>query len=242
MTTVPPALPAGEADGEFSPIENEPPLRWLRQLHLAPEHGVGAVRRAVFFALLTWLPIALWAFLAGRLLDAGTGEPLLQHYGVHVRCLLAIPLLVLAEAAMHSTAHAHHCTVQVERHRRPRAASRFRARDPRCPRTAQFVIAMGADAWRGGLLVRRGPPCRCTMTRCRGPSATTASSASAGGGSPTSCARSSSRWSWAGYGACCSSPVCSGGWERSTFRSCRRTPIAPAAWLSSRSCPGRSRW
>jgi hypothetical protein len=105
MTTVPPALPEGEADGEFSPIENEPPLRWLRQLHLAPEQGVGAVRRAVFFALLTWLPIVLWAFLAGRLLDAGTGEPLLQHYGVHVRCLLAIPLLVLAEAAMHSTAH-----------------------------------------------------------------------------------------------------------------------------------------
>ena len=32
------------------------------------------------------------------------GEPLLQHYGVHVRCLLAIPLLILAEAALHGAA------------------------------------------------------------------------------------------------------------------------------------------
>ena len=66
--------------------------------------GLGAGRRAVFFALLTWLPIVVWAAATGQLWNDATGERLLQHYGVHVRCLVAIPLLILAEAAMHGTA------------------------------------------------------------------------------------------------------------------------------------------
>ena len=33
-----------------------------------------------------------------------SGEPLLQHYGVHVRCLLAIPLFILAEGAVQKAA------------------------------------------------------------------------------------------------------------------------------------------
>ena len=91
-------------EGEFSPVDNELPLRWFRKLHLVPANGLGAGRRAVFLALVTWVPIVAWAAIAGRLLHVAAGEPLLQHYGVHVRCLLAIPLLVLAEAALHRAA------------------------------------------------------------------------------------------------------------------------------------------
>lgn len=91
-------------DVEFSPVDNELPLRWFRRLHLVPANGLGTGRRAVFFALLTWLPIAAWSFLAGRFVTADSGEPLLQHFGVHVRCLLAIPLLILAEASLHKSA------------------------------------------------------------------------------------------------------------------------------------------
>lgn len=92
------------ADSEFSPVDNELPLRWFRRLHLVPANGIGAVRRAVFFALLTWVPIAAWSFLAGRFASADTGEPLLHHFGVPVRCLLAIPLFILAEASLHHAA------------------------------------------------------------------------------------------------------------------------------------------
>jgi hypothetical protein len=97
---------AAEADGErsFSPVDNEPPLRWQRTLRLAPGDGLGVVRRAIFFALLTWLPIALWAFVRGHFIDASAGEPLLQHYGVHVRCLVAIPMLILGEATLNKVA------------------------------------------------------------------------------------------------------------------------------------------
>lgn len=102
--TPPTAAPNVEPEGAFSPIENELPLRWYRRLKLIPANGLGAGRRAVFLALLTWLPIVIWAVTAGRLVTAEAGEPLLQHFGIHVRCLLAIPLLILAEAAMDKTA------------------------------------------------------------------------------------------------------------------------------------------
>jgi hypothetical protein len=98
------AAPNVESECAFSPVENELPLRWYRRLHLVPANGLGVVRRAMFLALLTWLPIVIWAATAGRLVTAEAGEPLLQHFGIHVRCLLAIPLLILAEAAMDKTA------------------------------------------------------------------------------------------------------------------------------------------
>ena len=86
----------------FSPIENEPPLRWQRALHLAPRKGLGVARRAVIFTMLAWLPLAIWAALMHRLWEGPPGEALLQHFGVHVRCLIAIPLLVVAEATLHN--------------------------------------------------------------------------------------------------------------------------------------------
>ena len=102
MTSTIPAPQDQAAEYAFSPIDNELPLRWQRALHLAPASDLGVGRRAVFFALLTWLPIAIWAFVRGRLVEADVGEPLLQHYGVHVRCLVVIPLLILGEASLHA--------------------------------------------------------------------------------------------------------------------------------------------
>jgi hypothetical protein len=88
------------SDVEFSAVDNELPLRWFRRLHVVPARGLGTFRRAVFFALLTWLPIAAWSIVAGRFATADSGEPLLHHFGIHVRCLLAIPLFILAEGSL----------------------------------------------------------------------------------------------------------------------------------------------
>ena len=90
------------SDVEFSAVDNELPLRWLRRARLVPADGLGTVRRAVFFALLTWLPIVAWSLYAGRFATADPGEPLLHHFGIHVRCLLAIPFFILAEASLHN--------------------------------------------------------------------------------------------------------------------------------------------
>ena len=55
----------------------------------------------MFFALLTWLPLVAWALYAGRVLPGGVDEPLVMHFGVHVRFLLAVPALILGEAMAH---------------------------------------------------------------------------------------------------------------------------------------------
>lgn len=87
----------------FSPVDNDAPLRGWRRLRIVPSGELGAGRRAVLVALAAWLPIAVWAFATGRFVSADGGEPLFQHYGIHVRCLIAIPLFILAEAALHRT-------------------------------------------------------------------------------------------------------------------------------------------
>ncbi|MEJ8824683.1 hypothetical protein WKW80_22030 [Variovorax humicola] len=90
-------MPPESSAPTLSPMDNEMPVRWLHRLRLVPPNELGTVRRAVFLALLAWLPIVIWTVTSRRLGNIDPSESLLQHYGVHVRCLLAIPLLILAE-------------------------------------------------------------------------------------------------------------------------------------------------
>ena len=93
--------PPSSAAPEFGfSLVDDPLLRLQRLLRIAPRQGLGVVRRAVLLALLAWLPIAVWALLNRRWLASVPGEPLLSHFGVHVRCLVGIPLLVLADATV----------------------------------------------------------------------------------------------------------------------------------------------
>ncbi|MDD5321495.1 MAG: hypothetical protein PHD43_12935 [Methylococcales bacterium] len=85
----------------LSLIRDDLPFRLQRRVGLIPERGLGTVRRAVFFALLTWLPIVVWAAYMNRIWPGTVDDPLLRHFGVHVRFLLAVPLLILGEGMMH---------------------------------------------------------------------------------------------------------------------------------------------
>ena len=90
------------ADPAASLVRGDLLFRLQRAIGLIPAAGLGVGRRAVALALLTWVPIVAWAALAGRALPgAQAAEPLLQHFGVTVRCLVAIPLFVLAEGMAH---------------------------------------------------------------------------------------------------------------------------------------------
>ena len=83
-------------------VRGDAAFRLQRRLGLIPKEGLGVGRRAIFYALLTWLPIAVWAAWRGRALGSTLDEPLVHHFGVNVRCLVAIPLLVFAEAVAHA--------------------------------------------------------------------------------------------------------------------------------------------
>ena len=84
---------------EFELIRDDLPLRLLRKIGIVPGNGLGAMRRTIFFTLLCWVPLMLWAFLSDRLSSFAGGPGLLDNVGIHVRCLIAIPALILAEAA-----------------------------------------------------------------------------------------------------------------------------------------------
>ena len=94
------SAPPVDSSGELSLVDDVT-LRMQRHVKLVPERGLGVVRRAAFFALLTWLPLVAWAAYAGRILPGGIDEPLVMHFGVHVRFLLAVPALILGEAMAH---------------------------------------------------------------------------------------------------------------------------------------------
>ena len=70
-----PGAESTERDLALSLVRDDVPLRLLRRVGLVPSSGLGVGRRAVFFALLAWLPIAIWAVAAGRALPGGTTEP-----------------------------------------------------------------------------------------------------------------------------------------------------------------------
>ena len=83
---------------DFSLVRGGPFFRILRALRLVPASGFGVRRRIISFVALTWLPVAVGALAIGRFFPSSGGESLLQHFGVQVRCLVALPLLLTAEA------------------------------------------------------------------------------------------------------------------------------------------------
>lgn len=91
----------GQAFG-LSLIRDDFLFRVQRRVGLIPADGLGIVRRAVFWSMLAWLPIAAWAWYRGRVGVPPVDESLLAHYGVHARFLVAVPLFIVAEGTAHA--------------------------------------------------------------------------------------------------------------------------------------------
>jgi hypothetical protein len=89
---------AGDDGFSFSLVGRDALERLERASGLAPRAGLGVGRRMLFFAAFTWLPIVGAKAVAPSQLAESPPEPLLRHFGVHARCLIAIPLFIAAEA------------------------------------------------------------------------------------------------------------------------------------------------
>ena len=83
----------------FSLVRGTPWFHLQRAVGLIPSTGLGVPRRIVLFVLIVWLPMVIWAVWWRRAFPGEVAEPLLQHFGVHMRCLVAIPLLIGADIA-----------------------------------------------------------------------------------------------------------------------------------------------
>ena len=104
------SIATDDPSADFSLTRGDLLYRLQRRIGLIPSGGLGLVRRAIFWSMLGWLPVALWAVYANRALPGVAAEPLLAHFGIHGRLLVAVPLLIFAEGPAHAM------TVQLLRH------------------------------------------------------------------------------------------------------------------------------
>jgi hypothetical protein len=86
---------------DFSLVLGGPLYQLFRRTHLSGDALDLVQRRIVVIALLAWLPLAVLSGLGGRLLPGTTTVPFLLDVEVHIRYLLAVPLLVAAELVVH---------------------------------------------------------------------------------------------------------------------------------------------
>jgi len=85
----------------FSVIRGGPLYSFRRRIGLVPEQGLGLAKRWLIIVAIAWLPVVVAAAFEGLAFEGSrASDPLLRHYGVHARFLLAIPLLLLAEVLM----------------------------------------------------------------------------------------------------------------------------------------------
>jgi len=78
-----------------------PLFQLLLRAHLADDALMLVRQRALIVALFAWLPLLVLSSLEGHLLGQSTGIGFLMDAEVHVRFLVAIPLLIAAELVVH---------------------------------------------------------------------------------------------------------------------------------------------
>lgn len=86
---------------EFSLVLGGPLFQFLRKAHLSDDALKMARQRVIVISLLAWLPLLLLSALEGRMLGGTAAVPFLFDFEVHIRYLVALPLLVGAELVVH---------------------------------------------------------------------------------------------------------------------------------------------
>src|SRR5258708_10142150 len=96
---MPPPAILEETPG-FSLTLGGPVYRFLRRVRLAGPTLELQKRRVLLVITVTWLPLLFLSALTGHLLG-GQGLPFLRDIETHVRFLIALPALVIAELVVH---------------------------------------------------------------------------------------------------------------------------------------------
>ena len=97
--------PFGEAlrrePQDFSLVLGGPLFQLMRRAHITDDALKLLRRRTIVIALLAWLPLLALSLLQGQALAGSVAVPFLWDVDVHVRFLVALPLLIVAELVVH---------------------------------------------------------------------------------------------------------------------------------------------
>jgi hypothetical protein len=86
---------------DFSLVLGGPLFQLLRRSHLLDDALELVRRRLLVISLIAWVPLLLLSLVEGKALGGRAAVPFLLDVEVHVRFLIALPLLVLAELVVH---------------------------------------------------------------------------------------------------------------------------------------------
>ncbi len=86
---------------DFSLVLGGPLYQLLRRAHLSDDALTLLKRRVVIIALFCWLPPFVLSLATGRALPGTVSVPFLMDLELHIRFLLTLPLLVIAELVVH---------------------------------------------------------------------------------------------------------------------------------------------
>ena len=93
--------PGGSGAPDFSLVLGGPLFQLLRHTRLSDDALLIIRRRIIVISLFAWLPLLVLSAFEGRMLGDGVAVPFLFDAEVHVRYLLALPLLIVAELVVH---------------------------------------------------------------------------------------------------------------------------------------------
>lgn len=91
---------------DFSLVRGGLLYQLLLRAGLIKPGSLSVVRRSIFFALITWLPLLVLSVAQGLSLDTSLQVPFLKDIAAYSRFLVAVPLLIAAEVLIDSSVRA----------------------------------------------------------------------------------------------------------------------------------------
>jgi hypothetical protein len=85
---------------QFSLVQGGPIYRFQQAIHMAMPEQSGVVKRALLTTLITWFPLLVLSLFQGRAFGSQVQIPFLYDFAAAVRFLIALPILVIAEAVI----------------------------------------------------------------------------------------------------------------------------------------------
>jgi hypothetical protein len=96
-----PFVGSQQGQPDFSLVLGGPLFQLLRRAHLSDDALTLVRKRVVVISLLAWLPLVLLTLAEGTAFGGAVAVPFFKDLELHIRLLLALPLLVVAEIVVH---------------------------------------------------------------------------------------------------------------------------------------------